>query len=354
MQPTPPVALKPSDMSSLPDSWMNSSPQASRWAETRPRLPVASLTATIFGCRANSANVSSATRPPENGVTSAGIEPKNMNLPPCGSVDVGVWGPRSRPDKEGQANMSSMWRAAVLVPVLLLATAPSGSAQIAPGPSYAPAPASAPTIASAIEQWRALRQSSNYRFSDYAGFLIANPDWPDTARMRGWAEKAMQPGEDPGTVLAFFAADKPHSGNGWARLADADTASGRAADALDAARKAWRSADLSAADEQAIWSHYGNSFTRGDNDDRVDALLFAKKADDAARFLTATSPERQAAFATRIAMQQNASDADSRYQAVAGSVTSDAGLMLDRARWLRANNYQAAAQQLAAREHNFP
>ena len=52
-------------------------------------------------------------------------------------------------------------------------------------------------------------------------------------------------------------------------------------------------------------------------------------------------------------MQQNASDADSRYQAVMGSVTSDAGLMMDRARWLRANNYDAAALQLAARDHNF-
>jgi len=249
--------------------------------------------------------------------------------------------------------MSSMWRAAVLLPALLLATAPSSSAQYAPAPSYAFAPASAPSVGSAIEQWRALRQSSNYRFSDYAGFLIANPDWPDATRMRGWAEKAMQPGEDPGTVLVFFAADKPRSGNGWARLADADAASGRAVDALDAARKAWRSADLSAADEQAIWSRYGSSLTRSDNDDRVDTLLFAKKADDAARFLTATSPERQAAFAARIAMQQNASDADSRYQTVAGTVTSDAGLMLDRARWLRANNYPAAAQQLAARQHDF-
>ena len=249
--------------------------------------------------------------------------------------------------------MSSMWRAAVLLPALLLATAPSSSAQYAPAPSYAFAPASAPSVGSAIEQWRALRQSSNYRFSDYAGFLIANPDWPDATRMRGWAEKAMQPGEDPGTVLVFFAADKPRSGNGWARLADADAASGRTVDALDAARKAWRSADLSAADEQAIWSRYGSSLTRSDNDDRVDTLLFAKKADDAARFLTATSPERQAAFAARIAMQQNASDADSRYQTVAGTVTSDAGLMLDRARWLRANNYPAAAQQLAARQHDF-
>jgi soluble lytic murein transglycosylase len=122
---------------------------------------------------------------------------------------------------------------------------------------------------------------------------------------------------------------------------------------VEAARSAWTSADLNAADEQAIWSRYGGSFTRLDNDNRVDALLFAKKAEDAARFLSATSPERQSAFAARIAMQQNTADADSRYAAVIGSVTRDAGLMMDRARWLRANNYGAAAQQLAARDHDF-
>ena len=140
--------------------------------------------------------------------------------------------------------MSSMWRAAVLVPVLLLATAPSGSAQVAP-PAYTPVAPSAPSVASSIDQWRALRQSSNYRFSDYASFLIANPDWPDSSRMRGWAEKAMQPGEDAGTILAFFAAVKPRTGNGLARLADAFAAAGRPSEALDAARNAWRSADLS-------------------------------------------------------------------------------------------------------------
>jgi soluble lytic murein transglycosylase len=248
--------------------------------------------------------------------------------------------------------MSSMWRIAVTIPVLL-ATAASSSAQYAPPATYAATPTAAVSVASSVNQWRTLRQSSNYRFSDYASFLIANPDWPDSTRMRGWAEKAMLPGENAATILAFFASTKPRTGNGWARLADAYAATGRMTEALDAARSAWRSADLPGTDEQAIWSRYGGSFTRGDNDDRVDALLFAKKADDAARFLTATSPDRQAAFAARIAMQQNSADADNRYQAVMGSVTSDAGLMMDRARWLRANNYQAAAQQLAARKHNF-
>jgi soluble lytic murein transglycosylase len=248
--------------------------------------------------------------------------------------------------------MSSMWRLAVTLPVLL-AIAPSSSAQYAPPASYAPAAVPAPSVASSLDLWRTLRQSSGYRFSDYANFLVANADWPDEARMRGWAEKAMQPGENAGTVVAFFATTKPKTGNGWARLANAYASSGRMTEAVEAARHAWSSADLSASDEQAIWSRYGNSFTRNDNDLRVDSLLFAKKADDAARFLSATSPERQAAFAARIAMQQNSQEADNRYQAVIGSVTSDAGLFMDRARWLRANNYSSAAQQLAARDHNF-
>ncbi len=190
-------------------------------------------------------------------------------------------------------------------------------------------------------------------FPDYAPFLIANPDWPDERRMRGWAEKAMQPGENPATVLAFFAAEKPRTGNGWARLADAYASRSQMTEALGAARQAWASDDLGSYDEQAIWSRYGSSFTRADTDARVDALLFARETDDAARFLSAASPDRQASFAARIAMQRNSSDAESRYQAVIGTVTRDAGLMMDRARYLRANNYSSAAQQLAARDHQF-
>jgi soluble lytic murein transglycosylase len=249
--------------------------------------------------------------------------------------------------------MSSMWRAAVFVPVLLV-TAPSSSAQYAaPAPYAAPAYSAGASVASSLNDWRTLRQSSGYRFSDYARFLIFNPGWPDEARMRGWAEKAMQPGENAATVLAFFATNKPRTGNGWARLADAYAASARMTEALDAARSAWASADLGAADENAIWARYGGSLTRADHDRRVDALLFAKRPNDAARFLQMTSPQRQAAFAARIAMQNHGADADARYQAVIGTVTSDAGLMMDRARYLRANNYNDSAQALAARSHNF-
>ena len=247
--------------------------------------------------------------------------------------------------------MSSMWRAVLLVPVLL-ALAPSSSAQYAASSSYS-APSYTPSVAYSLDEWRRLRQSSSYSFADYASFLIANPDWPDAQRMRGWAEKAMRPGENAATVISFFARNKPETGNGWARLADAYAASGRGADALEAARNAWASPDLGTTDQQAIWSHYSASFTRADHDRRIDALLFDKQPDEASRFLALASPERQAVFGARIAMLQDAPDAESRYQAVSSMVTSDAGLMMARARYLRAHNYDRSAQDLVARSHRF-
>ncbi len=62
---------------------------------------------------------------------------------------------------------------------------------------------------------------------------------------------------------------------------------------------------------------------------------------------------RRAAFAARIAMQRRSPDAESLYQAVIGQVTSDPGLMMDRARYLRASGYEQAARDLAARQHAF-
>jgi soluble lytic murein transglycosylase len=248
--------------------------------------------------------------------------------------------------------MSSMWRVAMLVPVLL-ATAPSSSAQYAAPADYSAGRYQVPSVAYSLDQWGRLRQSSNYSFADYAAFLIVNPDWPDSSRMRAWAEKAMRPGENAATVIAFFAKEKPQTGNGWARLADAYSASGQAPEALDAARQAFISNDLGADDERSIGSRYGGSFTRADYDRRIDSLLFDKDAEEAARLLSFASPDREPVFAARIGMQQDVADAETRYSSVIGSVTSDAGLMMDRIRYLRAHNYGHAAGQLAERPHHF-
>lgn len=256
--------------------------------------------------------------------------------------------------------MSSMTRMAFFVPILL-ATAASAAIQpygqsdlvgpAVPRPAVAPAPSA--DIDRAIADWRRLRQSSGYTFASYAYFLNSNPGWPGGASLRRNAEKAMRPGESPVTVIAFFRTDEPLTGNGWARLADAYAATGKPAEALTAAKTAWRLADLSTYDETAIMLRFGPQFGPAEHDRRIDALLFAKKAGDAQRLLGMASPARRPSLAARIAMATRAPDTETRYAAVAAKVTSDAGLMMDRARYLRESGYETAARQLAARQHNF-
>jgi len=250
--------------------------------------------------------------------------------------------------------MSSMRRAAYFLPLLMASAGGSSSAQtFAPAPVSAPVYSQATDVGYALNDWRRLRQGGTYSFGDYARFLIYNPGWPGDSAMRRAAEKAMRPGENPATVIAFFRDKKPISGNGFARLADALLASGRQSEAVAAAREAWASDDLSAYDETALSSRYWSSFTAQDHDRRADALLFAKRPEDARRILASTSAPRRAAFASRIAMQTRSADVDALYQPMLNTVVQDAGLMMDRARYLREANWESSARQLAARSHNF-
>jgi soluble lytic murein transglycosylase len=76
--------------------------------------------------------------------------------------------------------MSSMWRTAAFMPVLL-GIAPSTSALYGQPVSpygYAQTSYAQPTVSASIGDWRRLRQNSGYAFSDYARFLILNPGCP--------------------------------------------------------------------------------------------------------------------------------------------------------------------------------
>ena len=58
MQPCPPCAISASAVPSSPESWMKSSPHASRCCVTRSSFAVASFTPTTFGSAASFAIVS--------------------------------------------------------------------------------------------------------------------------------------------------------------------------------------------------------------------------------------------------------------------------------------------------------
>jgi len=251
--------------------------------------------------------------------------------------------------------MSSMGRAAFFFPILLAcsASASSQTPSVILTQAATAVAAVADTTNSSISQWRALRQSSNYAFADYARFLNYNEDWPGEAAMRRNAERAMRPGENASLVLGFYRTSKPASGNGWARYADALASVGRGAEAVAAAKEAWASSDLSAQDEASLQARYGAYFTAQEHNRRVDALLFDKKPQTAQRLLAWTTPDRRAAFTARVAMQSRWPDTETRYRAAHHRITADAGLMMDRLRYLRDGNNEYSARVLAAQPHRF-
>jgi soluble lytic murein transglycosylase len=171
--------------------------------------------------------------------------------------------------------------------------------------------------------------------------------------MRSAAEKVMRPGENPATVLAFFASSKPTSGNGWMRYAEALSASGRAAEAIAAAKEAWASPDLSSTDAAYLLARFGGNLTTADYDRRVDSLLFAKDGHDAALLIPWTSADRRASFAARAAMQNRDANAETLFQAVAARTSTDAGLLMERLRYLEDGGNDYSARLLAAQPHQF-
>ncbi len=248
--------------------------------------------------------------------------------------------------------MSSM-RTIAFIFLLSAAPATSVHAQATSTP-VSVRPVSAADVGYALNDWRRLRQSDGYAFQDYARFLNANPGWPEDSRLRRVAEKQMRSGEYGPTVIAFFRDSKPRSGNGWTRYAEALTAANRTAEAYAAAREAWASDDLSSSDEALIQSRYWAALTVADHDRRADALLFAKDPTDATRVLGYTSPARRPTFTARIAMQTSQADADALYRVVEASAPQDAGLLMDRLRFLKDTFRNAAgARTLAARPHRF-
>jgi soluble lytic murein transglycosylase len=252
--------------------------------------------------------------------------------------------------------MSSMSRIAFLVPIFL--TTAAGAAMqtgLVPvtSPALLPTYSAGSEIDYALADWRRLRSSDGYAFSDYARFIMANPGWPGEYAMRRTAEKAMRPGENAVTVIGFFQSVQPVTGNGFARLAEALAATGRTLEGQAAARSALESAGLGAYDEANLMSRFTGQLSFADYDKRIDALLIAKKPADATRMLYYASAARKPAFAARIALQTRAPDADTQYAAVAAQVASDAGLLMDRTRYLRDTGNEASARFLMARTHSF-
>ncbi|MGE0178522.1 MAG: lytic transglycosylase domain-containing protein [Sphingomonas sp.] len=219
---------------------------------------------------------------------------------------------------------------------------------------YQAATTSSSAIASAVARWSALRQSDSLPFSSYSSFLISYRGWPGETAMRRTAEARLAvEAVNPRDVLRHFDELPPLTAGGHAQRALALLAVGRRDQALAEAREAWAGGVMPATDEQRLLGGFAGSFTAADHDARLDMLLSSGDRQSAMRVIGYASPARRPIFEARLAMQNRASDASTRLSSVGGAGAGDAGLLIDRANWMRASGDSAGARQLLAQSRQL-
>jgi soluble lytic murein transglycosylase len=200
-----------------------------------------------------------------------------------------------------------------------------------------------------VLRWDRLRRDSyNGTFGEYWGLMRARPDWPQLALLRRAAEKAIDATVSPADRLAYFRQFPPVSAIAKLRLAEAYQASGRAAEAVAAARDAWDSAGLDADAETQLLAQFAPVITPEDDVARADRLLWSNQTTAAQRLLNRLPMDRKLWLLARLAYRSGASDAPNRLAGMPPALRSDPGLLLEQALWQRRQGNLAEARRLLA------
>jgi soluble lytic murein transglycosylase len=199
----------------------------------------------------------------------------------------------------------------------------------------------------AIERWKMLNASDRFSFGDYSSFLLMYPGFPEEAKFRVNAERALEREyAEPSRIVAFFERFPPVSNTARAQYAQALFALGRP-NAREVAREAWRGGVMGENAEAFLSSQLSGVLTPADHDARMNALLWASAGGQAERQLLYVSPARRAEFVARLGLI-NGTDPVASGMPIAPDAGRDPGYLYNRARMLRTTGRVSSAANLLA------
>ncbi len=207
-------------------------------------------------------------------------------------------------------------------------------------------------MAEAVDRWEYLIGQRNLPFEQYAGFLLRYPDFPQAETLQTRAENALDDSTaSPERLVAYFDALPPVTNSGRARYALALATLNRP-EAFDIARAAWRGGTMSGTAEAYMMGLFSSRFGPEDHDARMDALLWQRNAEAAARQIAYVSPAIRDTSMARLAIVQGSTPAQSGLT-VPAEARSDAGYIYNLARHYRVNGQNTQAVSLLSSRPNF-
>lgn len=204
----------------------------------------------------------------------------------------------------------------------------------------------------AIDRWEYLRGQQNLSFSEYAGFILTYPGFPqqDTLQLR--AEKALDSeAVSPEALVSFFDRNPPISNGAKARYALA-LANMNRGNAFKIAREAWRNGTMSGPAEAYMQGLFGARFTPEDHDARMDALLWQGNTEAATRQIINVSPAARSTMMARLALLQGRTPEQSGLT-VPTDAKSDAGYVYNLVRHYRTSGQLPMAVNTLAYRPQF-
>ncbi len=208
-------------------------------------------------------------------------------------------------------------------------------------------------MAQSIQRWKLLTSSDRFSFTEYSSFMLTYPGFPEEAKLRNWAERALSRDyPEPGRVAAYFDRFSPVTNHARAQYAVA-LAVLRRPEALSVARAAWRGGAMSDAAEADLFPQLAATLSLDDHDARMDALLWASAAAQAERQILYVSPAARTGFLARLGLI-NGKDPASAGLVMGPEALRDAGYVYNRSRMLRSTGQGYAAVSMLATRPPLP
>ena len=200
-------------------------------------------------------------------------------------------------------------------------------------------------VAADLVEWSRLRAGDEAaRLGDFEAFLAKRPDWPGLGLLRQKGEVAVARSTDPNRVIAYFAGQKPQTGQGAVALVQALMAAGRPGEAEAEAHRAWAILRFSPEEEAALLGLQGAAMDVA-HEVRLDNLLWAgNRTPEVLRMLPRVSAGWQALAQARMGLHADKAGTSALIDAVPQALRDDPGLAYERFTWrMRRENYADAA-----------
>jgi soluble lytic murein transglycosylase len=201
-------------------------------------------------------------------------------------------------------------------------------------------------LAKVLEEQYYAAANSGAPFDQIVGFLRANPDWPQRGLLERRAEEAITDATPKSALVEWFDGHAPVTVAGVMAYAQALQELGRGNQAAELARKFWVSGTLDDGQQHQFLDKFGTMLRAGDDLARLDRLLWSHQEAAARLQMPRVDADHKLLAAARLALGDDASNAETLAAALPASVKDDPGLIYEWVRYRRNHDDDDGAIQL--------